>query len=136
MKFNEWYSKYGLGDSEGAVKLSDNERVRDLYETIKCKFLNGGDSISTGFKNIPLINNSNVSRKGLYRKNGNLLCAYNDEVNCLCKYLKVIYKIRCNFFHGDKLPSETNVSLIVWSYETLDVFLHRLVQENVIDLKL
>lgn len=136
MKYNEWYSKFGLGDSEGAMKLSDDKNARDLYEQIKNEFLNGGRSITTGFKKIPLENNSTISREGLYKKNGRLMCAYNDEVNCLCKYLKVVYKIRCNFFHGEKIPSNTNVSLIIWAYETLDMLLQKLVKENVIDLKL
>ncbi len=136
MKYNEWYSKFGLRDSEGATKLSDDAKARDLYEQMKDEFLNGGRSITTGFKNIPLENNSNTSRKGLYKKDGKLLCAYNDEVNCLCKYLKVVYKIRCNFFHGDKLPSSTNVSLIIWAYETLDMLLQKLIREKIINLKL
>ncbi len=138
MKYNEWYSKFGLGDSEGAQKLSDDKKVRDVYEQMKNKFLNGGDNITKGFAQIPLEtnSNSNETRKGLYKNNNNLLCAYNEEVNCLCKYLKVVYKIRCNFFHGSKYPSETNVLLIVWAYETLKMFLQKLIDEGLIDLKL
>ena len=136
MKYNEWYSKFGLRDSEGAAKLSDDAKARDLYKQMKDEFLNGGRSITTGFKNIPLENGNLTHREGLYKNNGKLLCAYNDDVNCLCKYLKVVYKIRCNFFHGDKLPSDTNVSLIIWAYETLDMLLQKLIRENVIDLKL
>ena len=105
---------------------------------MKNKFLNGGDNITKGFAQIPLEtnSNSNETRKGLYKNNNNLLCAYNEEVNCLCKYLKVVYKIRCNFFHGSKYPSETNVLLIVWAYETLKMFLQKLIDEGLIDLKL
>ena len=136
MKYNEWYSKYRLGDLEGAMKLSDDVRARDLYEQMKDEFLSSGYNVTTGFKNIPIENNNPLHREGLYKNNGKLLCAYNDDVNCLCKYLKVVYKIRCNFFHGNKLPAETNVLLIVWAYETLNIFLHRLIQENIIDLKL
>lgn len=136
MKYNEWYSKFGLGDSEGATKLSDDKNARNLYEQVKNEFLNGGSHITKGFINIPLESTNSISRKGLYKDNGKILCAYNDKVNCLCKYLKVVYKIRCNFFHGDKLPSDTNVSLIIWAYETLDMLLQKLIRENVIDLKL
>lgn len=98
MKYNEWYSKLGLGDSDGAQKLSDDEKVRNVYEQMKNEFLYGGERITNGFLNIPLENNISIPRKGLYKNNDNLLCAYNEEVNCLCKYLKVVYKIRCNFF--------------------------------------
>lgn len=136
MKYNEWYSKFELRDSEGATKLSDDAEARNLYEQMKDEFLSGGCNVTTGFKNIPLENGNRTHREGLYKNNGKLLCAYNDGVNCLCKYLKVVYKIRCNFFHGDKLPSDTNVSLIIWAYETLDMLLQKLIRENVIDLKL
>ena len=136
MKYNEWYSKYGLGDTEGSQKLSDINEARCIYEEIKNEFLYGGRIISRGFNDIPIESRPNEIRKGLYRDNGNLLCAYNSEVNCFCKYLKVIYKIRCNFFHGDKLPSETNILLIKWAYESLNMLLSKLKEHGIIEINL
>lgn len=39
------------------------------------------------------------------------------------KYIEVIYQIRCNFFHGDKIPFDSNdEKLVLWAYKSFLYF--------------
>ena len=137
MQYNDWYSStYHLSDSEGSQKISETSEARDIYETLKEEILTGGKDVSVGFLQIPVNHNPQISREGIYKDNGQLLCAYNQNVNCFCKYLKVIYKIRCNFFHGNKYPKETDIDLIIWAYESLILLLKELKCKKIIKISL
>ena len=37
-------------------------------------------------------------------------------------FIEVIYQIRCNFFHGAKIPDEDNEKLIKWAYDSFIYF--------------
>lgn len=137
MQYNDWYSStYHLSDSEGSQKISENFGARDIYETLKEEILNGGQDVSKGFLRIPVKHDSQIPREGIYKDNGQLLCAYNRDVNCFCKYLKAVYKIRCNFFHGNKYPEEADIDLIIWAYESLNLLLAKLKQQRIIRISL
>lgn len=54
---------------------------------------------------------------------------FNNEHSSLNDFLKVLYQIRCNFFHGNKSPygpygpSSEDVQLICWASNALDEIL-------------
>lgn len=127
MKYNNWYSeKYKLQDRLGVVKLSENIEAQKVYETLRCKFVNE-------FKQIPC-KVSVADRLGLYRgKTSKIEVKFNDEYNGFYDYLMIIYKIRCNFFHGSKEPSKVNIQLISWAGKTLGELLKELKLQNIID---
>lgn len=46
-----------------------------------------------------------------------------DTENKLGKYLSVIYQIRCNFFHGDKIPNDPDdKNLVDWAFNSFHEF--------------
>ena len=140
MKYNDWYQKFNLRDREGALKLSDFIKATQKYRDIKNIILHGEQNsvsprITKGFLNIPKVNGE-INRQGLYDDSGNKIVAYNDDIHCLCKYLQVIYKIRCNFFHGAKSPDETNIALISWAYESLYLLLSEIQDQDDFNFKL
>ena len=48
---------------------------------------------------------------------------FNNGHNSCEDFFKVLYQIRCNFFHGDKSPfSEQDKKLIEWAYKYLRIF--------------
>lgn len=52
-----------------------------------------------------------------------------DEGNKLEKYLGVIYQIRCNFFHGDKIPSDPDdKNLINWAFDSFYEFWNKYIK--------
>jgi len=53
------------------------------------------------------------TKKTAYRK------YFNSENNTFLDYMKVIYQIRCNFFHGDKIPLDNDdKKLVQWAYSS------------------
>lgn len=53
-----------------------------------------------------------------------------EEMENLGKYMEIVYLIRCNFFHGRKLPSGEDEDLIKWAYETFLPLWKRFVNED------
>src|SRR5205085_1604998 len=116
---NEIYSGEKLKDGEKVIKFSESVRNLDFFN----KNTNI-DFLSESFKNTKYSEREYVedmlTKKDLYRKTLN----FNSQTeNNLTLYLKVIYQIRCNFFHGDKMPSDPDdEKLIIWAYETFHDF--------------
>ncbi|MBQ8750599.1 MAG: hypothetical protein IJZ30_03055 [Alphaproteobacteria bacterium] len=57
---------------------------------------------------------------------------YNVDAYCLRNFLEVVYQIRCNFFHGSKIPDSINIKLICWAYDCLDKLMKKLEDKNII----
>lgn len=130
MKYNNWYAqKYNLRDSQGAVRLSQDILASQIYEKyFKESFLEAFQRIETASSN---------PREGLYKGNGRreeIIAPFTVGSACLCKFLQLIYKIRCNFFHGEKVPSTIDVKLICWASESLCKLLEKLEEENIVNL--
>ena len=122
MKYNGWYNNTfkKLRDRQGAIKLSDFLDAGICYEQFRQPFVNG-------FSKIQVKNYTNDGqaadeiRRGIYKPNGHTIEEpFSEGADCLCHFLKAVYKIRCNFFHGQKeKPDEINVKLIRWAYKSL-----------------
>lgn len=128
MKYNNWYSKkYKLNDTQGAIALSKNRIAQEVYKFLRNDFVHS-------FKIIPHRSVQGNSL-GLYSDDEEkIIASFNSNKNNLYYYLKVVYKIRCNFFHGSKVPSVNNIKLIIWAGQTLDKLLIELKRNGVIDI--
>jgi len=55
---------------------------------------------------------------------------FGDENKSAEDFFKVLYKIRCNFFHGKKLPyNDEDNKLIKWAYKHLRIFCEAFLDE-------
>jgi hypothetical protein len=51
-----------------------------------------------------------------------------NDIEDFEKFVNVIYQIRCNFFHGDKIPfDKDDESLVKWAYGTFLYFWERFI---------
>lgn len=117
LRYNEFYNSKildNIGDKAKAIKLADDETFQQKYNELKENFLKkfkqieGADTPRTWIKNIK--NNEKIY--------------YNDTQNSLKDFLTIIYTIRCNIFHGDKPPNNTNTKIIAWAYDCFDELLN------------
>jgi len=133
MAYNEYCNeKYGNkgSDKEKAISLAtdatdqDAKLIQDLYEELKDKFvksfekIEGADTPRTYIKNY-------YEEARFYKKNGQHKeqNEYYKSGDDLGKFLSIIYTIRCNLFHGDKPPNNTNIKIIIWAYDCLSELL-------------
>jgi len=57
------------------------------------------------------------------RLNRSRCVKFNSEYNSCEDFFKVLYQIRCNFFHGDKRSdSDQDKKLIQWAFEYFKIF--------------
>jgi len=57
------------------------------------------------------------------RPNGGVCVKFDSEHNSCEDFFKVLYQIRCNFFHGDKWPDfDQDKKLIQWAFEYFKIF--------------
>ena len=57
------------------------------------------------------------------RLNGSRCVKFNSEYNSCEDFFKVLYQIRCNFFHGGKRSdSDQDKKLIQWAFEYFKIF--------------
>ena len=102
LRYNEYYNSKisrNIGDFQKALQLSECEICKDKYNEFKEQFL-------TSFKQI---DGADSPRTWIL------------DIKDL---LTVIYKIRCNIFHGDKPPNETNIKIIAWAYDCFNQLLN------------
>lgn len=125
MKYNNWYSQKfkSLNDSKGAIELSENYRAKTTYNKLKNDFL-------TSFKNIKGGHYLDIERTGVCDNRNNEEIHYDEVADSLRDFLKIIYQIRCNFFHGSKAPDDTNVQLIKWASHCFKKFLYKFEEED------
>ena len=56
---------------------------------------------------------------------------FSDGLDDAEHFLKVLYRIRCNFFHGDKsLHLEGNHRLLAWAYKYANIFWKAFLEKN------
>ncbi|MBU0707324.1 hypothetical protein KKG41_03055 [Patescibacteria group bacterium] len=57
---------------------------------------------------------------------------YFNENHQSCEdFFKVVYQIRCNFFHGSKeVSDEGNKKIIQWAYKYLNIFWKKFLNQN------
>mgnify|MGYP005777607565 CR=1 FL=1 len=117
LRYNEFYNlriSDNIGDKAKAIKLADDETCQQKYNELKENFLEkfkqieGADTPRTWIKDIK--NNEKIY--------------YNNTHNSLKYFLTIIYIIRCNIFHGDKPPMDSNIKIIAWAYDCFDELLN------------
>ena len=120
-EYNFRYHKDHPGkDSQAALALKDDSVAKEYYNQIK-------DECVREFAEIPSHhrdNNPRIKLSSDSRFQQEVL--YNAEHNSLEDFLKVVYQIRCNFLHGEKLWNEDqdiDIQLICWAKDKLEKLL-------------
>ena len=116
LRYNESYNSKisrNIGDFQKALQLSESEICKEKYNVFKEQFL-------TSFKQI---NGADSPRTWILDIKNNRKIYYNSS-SSLKDFLTVIYKIRCNIFHGDKPPNVTNIKIIAWAYDCFNQLLN------------
>lgn len=114
-------NKNGRNDFVNATSLKDDMRAQQAYARKRKKFV-------TNFSQIPSLVIKNNPRTKLYTNiDSTRYVEYQEyEKDSLEHFLTVVYKIRCNFMHGEKLRNEDepiDVRLIGWAYDSLSELL-------------
>lgn len=130
MKYNEYYNdKYGnssskwtrgrlMGDKEKALEICTKNSVVSKYANLKDNFISTFNQIA--------FDDGTINRQYLISRD-ETQTPYNQNNCSLEAFLKVVYKIRCNFFHGDKEPIRANIELIGWAYTCLNELLEGII---------
>lgn len=130
MKYNEYYNdKYGnlpsrlnngrlMGDKEKALGICTKKSVVSKYANIKKDFISKFNQIA--------FDDGTINRQYLISRDGTQT-PYNLNNESLEDFLNVVYKIRCNFFHGDKEPIRVDIELIGWAYDCLNELLEGII---------
>ncbi len=128
--WQEYNFRYQMGyednlhDRERALELKDNQEAQTKYAELKNEFIDT-------FSNIDSLVSDNKPRTKLfidytsqhakeYHRNGK---------DSLEDFLDVVYQIRCNFLHGEKLRREDepiDVKLICWAKDCLEKLLNEI----------
>ena len=117
LRYNEFYNfkiSDNIGDKAKAIKLADNKTCQQKYNDLKENFL----------KKFKQIEGANTPRTWILDIKSNKKFYYKEDKSSLKDFLIIIYKIRCNIFHGDKPPSDTNIKIIAWAYDCLNELLN------------
>jgi hypothetical protein len=127
--YNKFYMEkfkdvYGIKKSPYALGIIDEhhseykERAQNFYEKVKYEFLESFKKINSDGIDRDHVDNLQDGYKGcpIY---------YREGEDGLEHFLHVIYRIRCNFSHGNMEPKDGNdLNLIVWTYDCLGKLLH------------
>lgn len=123
-EYNYTYSRSvpELGDKAGALALAACPIAQRYYDSIKAEILDDFRKIpSNNVHNCPrtkLCKDSHRQREVQFNTNGH---------DSLEDFLKVVYQIRCNFLHGEKLWNENeeiDVKLVAWANKSLKMLLN------------
>lgn len=131
MSFNSYYAlKYKNIRHEKDQVISFAKENTDLYKKLM------GDefkNILQGFRETGWLFNKPGERDCVVdmRLNSNNMVYFREGENSCTDFFKVLYQIRCNFFHGNKEVSDSrNEVLIRWSYEYLNIFWKKFLENN------
>lgn len=120
--FNSYYSgRYSniRGEKNQIIEFAKDNKT--LYESL----LTGKQA---GFKNVlEKFTETKSPEKREYikdmRPNGSRRVKFDSEHNSCEDFFKVLYQIRCNFFHGGKRSdSDQDKKLIQWAFEYFKIF--------------
>jgi len=65
------------------------------------------------------------------RLNSQRSVEFNSKNKSCEDFFKVLYQIRCNFFHGDKLPFfKEDKKLVQWAFKYFSIFWERFLEKN------
>jgi len=111
-------------DSEKAIIIYKKDKLRQFYESQH-------ERIVSEFKRIPSFNGNGLRDCVVDTRyndiNSTRNAKYPQNENNLKYFLKAVYQIRCNLFHGNKTPySETDKQLTEWAYKNLLIILNEL----------
>lgn len=131
MSFNSYYSiryKHINGELNQITEfIKDNELIYSEL-THEVSFSN----VVLDFENTKYLDGSGPRKKVIDMRNGSRKeCIFDSSHNSFENFLKVIYQIRCNFFHGDKiLGNEYDKKLIIWAYNYLNILWKKFLENN------
>lgn len=120
MAYNEYYNNIpntSIYDSDKACSIKDNQLFSSKYETIKDDALLEFKAIEpfSGVKERRCVVNCKYNQ--INHKRNAYFHAQKDSFE---DFLRAIYQIRCNLFHGNKTPySSIDKKLVSWAYKFL-----------------
>lgn len=113
-----------LHDRQRALALKDNPVAQNKYSELKDKFMNTFACIES------LVPDNNPRTKLFIDYTSQHAKEYHHNgKDSLENFLNVIYQIRCNFLHGEKLRREDepiDVKLIGWAKDCLEKLLNEI----------
>ena len=110
MEYNTFYNKtYDEPKERDRAKALNIETINEKYNSVKERYLRTFEQLPCSEGIRTFIKNMQNGRKIYYDRNE----------NNLEKLLSVVYQIRCNLFHGDKLAQDSNAKIIAWAYDCL-----------------
>lgn len=127
MRYNNKYNELNpsLVNNKGlpleekqALALACNPDAQLAYENLKHEFV-------TSFTKIPSLHCNNNERNRLWKdKDYQREILFNSEICSLENFLKVVFQLRCNVFHGSKELNDIDVMLISWAKNCLQKLLN------------
>ncbi|MCP4354829.1 MAG: hypothetical protein GY793_04205 [Proteobacteria bacterium] len=122
MDFNKFYNK----KSDERFEL---ERIKETCNSPDIKI--DLDSLVNSFKQLKPFKEVEVERCYIYNYYGkreeDKYVEFNDSKKSINDFLRIIYKVRCNLIHGNKMVYENqgliDVEVVQWAYESLKEFL-------------
>ncbi|MEM3473640.1 MAG: hypothetical protein QW735_03530 [archaeon] len=119
--FNSYYSeKYANIEGEwNQIKQFANDN-KNLYESLFSKEKTGFSNVLKEFQQT-----GSYGRDGVkdMRPNSTKYVKFDNEHKSCEDFFRVLYQIRCNFFHGDKQPFyEEDIKLVDWAYKYFSIF--------------
>jgi hypothetical protein len=128
--FNSYYSKrysHIGGEKNQIIEFAKDNK--DLYESL----LTGKQAV---FKNVleKFTKTKSPEKRECVKDMGpnrRRCVKFDSEYNSCEDFFKVLYQIRCNFFHGDKWPDfDQDKKLIQWAFEYFKIFWEIFLMKN------
>lgn len=91
----------------------------------------------SSFRNIPTDNgNPRESIKEVGKLNPKESIFRVEDYRSFDMFIMVIYKIRCNFFHGGKIPfNNSDREIVAWAYHVFLIFWKNCINKTILDTK-
>jgi hypothetical protein len=127
--FNSYYSdRYSHIRGEGNQLIEFAKDNKSLYESLL-------SDEQANFKNVldKFAKTKSPSRDGVkdMRQGSSKYVKFDSKHKSSEDFFKVLYQIRCNFFHGDKLPFfKEDKKLIHWAFKYFKIFWERFLERN------
>lgn len=117
VSFNAFYSdKYKGGDKEKVKEFAkENE---GLYEKLKSGPM---QKVLIDFKGTEEDERDSVVDARFW-KDESKASFFGEEKQSATDFFIVIYQIRCNLLHGDKMPTDSNKRIVEWAYNYFKIF--------------
>jgi len=127
--FNAYYSErysYARGEGEQITKFAKDNK--NLYGSLLSNTQAVFKDVLNEFAKTRSPGREKVRNM---RQNSQRSVEFNSKNKSCEDFFKVLYQIRCNFFHGDKVPfSKEDKKLVQWAFEYFSIFWERFLEEN------